>query len=240
MKDLPLTNANTQIQLGDTCNFVSVKFAIPLVDFYFLNTDLNTNCTNLWVGNSYCVQPVGSIDGYPGHASGNGTVSVTPTPTYYTLTPTTLTTESGTLSSFSYYVPAPTAALSHAAGTLNDCTRYRDYTVVEPVRAPAFQQQKPVFDESVNSCRQVILEEEVILSNFLNWNPSLSSLDCKLQAGSSYCVARDGVPSYQPPSPYVDCSTTVHQSNTIANCSCYHWFWAFDEGCKYFPSIQER
>jgi hypothetical protein len=143
-----------------------------------------------------------------------------------------MTIESGDLDPMYYHIATPTAALPHAAGTSNDCTRYRDYKVVTPVEAPAFQQQKPIADTSVNSCKQVILDEEVTMPNFLAWNPSLPSVDCKLQAGYSYCVARDGVPLYQPPSSYKDCSTTEHQPGTVANCSCYHWFWAFDDGCK--------
>lgn len=47
------------VEAGDCCNLVVLKFAISLDDFLFLDTGINANCTNLYAGESYCVQPVG-------------------------------------------------------------------------------------------------------------------------------------------------------------------------------------
>jgi hypothetical protein len=47
------------VQAGDYCNLVVLKFAISLDDFLFLNPGINVNCTNLFAEESYCVQPVG-------------------------------------------------------------------------------------------------------------------------------------------------------------------------------------
>lgn len=48
-----------EARLGDYCNQVMMKFGISLVDFVFLNTAINENCTNLFAYEAYCVQPVG-------------------------------------------------------------------------------------------------------------------------------------------------------------------------------------
>jgi hypothetical protein len=65
------TNTNCaqyyHVQPGDYCNLVILKFSISLEDFLFLNAGVNSNCTNLYAEESYCVAPVGPIDQYPGH-----------------------------------------------------------------------------------------------------------------------------------------------------------------------------
>ncbi|OBT52723.1 hypothetical protein VE04_06577 [Pseudogymnoascus sp. 24MN13] len=43
------------VQQGDYCNLVAIKFGITLPDFFFLNPAVNTNCTNLFALESYCV-----------------------------------------------------------------------------------------------------------------------------------------------------------------------------------------
>lgn len=48
-----------QVQPGEYCNLLVVRFGISLSDFLFLNPALNTNCTNLFAYESYCIQPVG-------------------------------------------------------------------------------------------------------------------------------------------------------------------------------------
>lgn len=45
---------------GDYCNLISMKFGISLEDFVFLNPAINTNCTNLFAEESYCIQAVGN------------------------------------------------------------------------------------------------------------------------------------------------------------------------------------
>lgn len=44
---------------GDYCNQIIVKYGISMSDFIFLNPSINENCTNLYINESYCVQPVG-------------------------------------------------------------------------------------------------------------------------------------------------------------------------------------
>ncbi|KAL3248312.1 hypothetical protein ABHI18_012097 [Aspergillus niger] len=77
--DNAVTTSNTDcgywytIQDGDTCDRVSEIFFIPENDFYFLNPQLDNNCAYLLLGNSYCVQAVGSIQTYSGYSSSSST-----------------------------------------------------------------------------------------------------------------------------------------------------------------------
>jgi hypothetical protein len=47
------------VEAGDYCNLVTIRYGIFLDDFVFLNPSINENCTNLLLGVSYCVSPVG-------------------------------------------------------------------------------------------------------------------------------------------------------------------------------------
>jgi hypothetical protein len=54
------------VQAGDYCNLVTIKFGISLDDFIFLNPSINTTCTNLLRDISYCVAPVDDSKIFPG------------------------------------------------------------------------------------------------------------------------------------------------------------------------------
>ncbi|KAJ7062147.1 hypothetical protein C8F01DRAFT_986832 [Mycena amicta] len=45
------------VKTGDVCNTVSLANAVSLPDFYTLNPQIDTNCTNLWLGYYVCVAP---------------------------------------------------------------------------------------------------------------------------------------------------------------------------------------
>jgi hypothetical protein len=47
------------VESGDYCNRLTLKYAVSLSDFVFLNPSINENCTNLLLDISYCVAPVG-------------------------------------------------------------------------------------------------------------------------------------------------------------------------------------
>lgn len=101
---------------GDYCNLVILKFGISLDDFLFLNTAVNSNCTNLYAEESYCVEAVGDINTYsgmPGYAT-------------YTATITTLVSDLATTwPTIDYTTPtATTTALPLASGTRDDCWQY--------------------------------------------------------------------------------------------------------------------
>jgi hypothetical protein len=50
------------VQAGDYCNSVILKFGVSLQDFIFLNPAVNENCTNLYAHESYCVKAVGDSE----------------------------------------------------------------------------------------------------------------------------------------------------------------------------------
>ena len=50
------------VEGGDYCNLVTLRYAIALADFVFLNPSINANCTNLLLDISYCVAPVGDSE----------------------------------------------------------------------------------------------------------------------------------------------------------------------------------
>jgi hypothetical protein len=62
------------VQPNDQCALLATKNGITLSDFYFLNPDIDANCTNLWANSSCCIEPVGDISTYPGYY-GNSTTS---------------------------------------------------------------------------------------------------------------------------------------------------------------------
>lgn len=106
-----------EVQKGDYCNKIVLKFGIPLEDFLFLNAGVNDNCTNLYAEENYCVAPVGSITDYPGHPGyipPTSSVSVIP----YTDLPKA-----------NYTAPAITGLPTHlplANGTRRGCFAYAD------------------------------------------------------------------------------------------------------------------
>ncbi|KAJ5145910.1 uncharacterized protein N7515_000474, partial [Penicillium bovifimosum] len=106
-----VTTSNTDcgqwysIKDDETCQTVASKFGIDIEDFYFLNPQLGQNCSSLWLGNSYCVQAVGSIQTYSGYntSSAYTTLDSTINPS------STLTVNRTTTSShFFYSFPDPT------------------------------------------------------------------------------------------------------------------------------------
>lgn len=46
----------------------------------FLNPEVWENCTNLWLGYNYCVQPVGTISTYTGYPGATPTIPFEDTP----------------------------------------------------------------------------------------------------------------------------------------------------------------
>jgi len=70
-----------EVEAGDYCKLVTLKYAISLPDFVFLNTGINSNCTNLFAAESYCVQAVGDINTYPG-PPGYMSITIDPSATF--------------------------------------------------------------------------------------------------------------------------------------------------------------
>lgn len=179
------------IEKGDYCNKIIVKFSISLDDFLFLNTGVNKNCTNLFAEESYCVQPVGSINDYPG------------SPGY--IPPDTSISDSAysNLPKATYTAPQITGlptSLPLAKGTRKDCYAYADGADLSI--DITYSKYKSVC-EALASGWGIKMEQ---IQNWLVWilrpqqlrvssltprrNPSLntSSNDCAPKDGYRYCM----------------------------------------------------
>ncbi|KAL9029149.1 MAG: hypothetical protein Q9196_002579, partial [Gyalolechia fulgens] len=106
---------------GDYCNMIVIKFHITMDDFIFLNPAINSNCTNLFADESYCVQALGDINTYSGRAGYS--------------TPTTqgpVTGKYSDLPDATYISPTATSTSKpFANGTRTDCNNYFDGDVFQ-------------------------------------------------------------------------------------------------------------
>lgn len=198
------TNKSSKVQDGDSCDKLTVTFSISLKDFYFLNPEVYTNCTNLDLGVAYCVQSVGSIANYTGYS----------TSYFFTLTSANYSTTTLTTAT-AYPTPIITAAsqLPIASGSATDCSEYRNY---EPIPAIVDQSQgtdAALFTSLVNNCSYIVSMYSLDLDTFLGLNPTLSNDSCALQSGYSYCLYEGAEP--------VPCtfSTFINASFILAKCS---------------------
>lgn len=162
-----------QILPDDTCGLVSIANSISLSDFYFLNPSLDADCTNLLLGISYCVEPVGDIHTYP----------------HYTMSDTNLpiTIPPATFESVDTSIPTPTSDPGYnyvtdrfpmAFGTLSNCAAY----------------QNEADDAKAGGCDYVAFANQITTDQLMQWNPSLSTnnSNCALKSGYSYCVGMPG------------------------------------------------
>lgn len=138
-------------------------------DFYFLNPELNVNCTNLDLGIAYCVEPVGNIQTYPGYTVSSGAPTITVPPATFASVNTAITTPTPITTII--YAPSN---LPTAPGTLSNCYAYQNYNA-----------------SLANECLYVASLYDVTTDQLLEWNPSLNSnmSECSLQPGYSYCAA---------------------------------------------------
>ncbi|KAL4943095.1 hypothetical protein BDV06DRAFT_234966 [Aspergillus oleicola] len=188
---------------GDQCALISVQFSLSLEDFYFLNPEVDANCTNLWIGKAYCIAPVGTITSYFGYPVTMPFISIT-SATFPSVTITMSTPTTG-------YV-ATSSVMPTASGMLSNCTDYRNYDSTN----------------NLNNCRYIAFAEGIALSDFLDWNPSLQSTDCVLEAGYSYCVGNGSDPCTER---LPDADTSAGSSycldldatepGTISTCNCF-------------------
>ncbi|KAI1104498.1 carbohydrate-binding module family 50 protein [Jackrogersella minutella] len=163
-----------EVQKGDYCNLLTLKFGIPLADFLFLNTGVNENFTNLFAEQSYCVQAVGDVNTYSGRP-GYMTITIDPSATF-TGVPFTQLPDATASPYMRLYTPLPTAT-----GTRDDCVHYftgDDYQV--NVTGSTF----------ANPCLLAVAVYNVDLDSFAAWNVGLgdvTSPTCAFEAGVSYC-----------------------------------------------------
>ncbi|KAL6230178.1 hypothetical protein BDW75DRAFT_248902 [Aspergillus navahoensis] len=159
------------VEEGDQYSLVSLAHGLSLTDFYFLNPEIDEDCTNLLLGEAYCVAPVGDISTYPN----------------YPVTTRLFTVPPATFSSVDTDIPTSTSQpeynftetpLPIATSTLEGCEYSRDYN-------PDYPDQ--------NLCTNVARSLDITTDHLLEWNPSLSSdmSTCALQPGYRYCALKD-------------------------------------------------
>lgn len=180
---------------GDYCNLLTVKFGIPLEDFLFLNTGVNKNCTNLFAGESYCVQAVGDINTYSGRP---GYMSITLDPSATFTGRPFISRPDATATRYSRLY----TALPLARDTRDDCVHY-------------FAGDDYQFDVAgspyASNCMLAITIYNVDAESFASWNPGLgdpASPSCAFQKGVRYCGSWF-LQKPDPPGTVTDTTTTT-------------------------------
>ncbi|KAI8273677.1 hypothetical protein K4K60_010537 [Colletotrichum sp. SAR11_57] len=163
-----------EVEAGDYCNLVTLKFAISLDDFMFLNTGINANCTNLFAQESYCVQAVGDINNYPGRP-GYASVTIDPNESFTGVPFTMLPNATMTLD------PRPTQ-LPLATGVRDDCVFY--------FKGDDYQYSSDVFGYWNSNCEIAASNYNVDFDSFIAWNSLTTNVTdpaCVFQVGLRYC-----------------------------------------------------
>ncbi|KAF7921202.1 uncharacterized protein EAE98_008628 [Botrytis deweyae] len=219
------------IQAGDSCASVSIQQSISLIDFYFLNPNINSNCTNIIAGESYCVEAVGSISTYT--SSQKATITANPclqaSPPSTCLLPIDIT----LYPSAPYWSEGASVVGNKtikwldpvASDTIPTCYEYREYYSLNTTNTTFLK-----LERDINKCDWVAGIEEITLANFLSWNPSLAAQDptnCTLSPGYRYCIQRyKPTPTIVPTStsinnPFIAATATDAPPGTAKNCDAY-------------------
>lgn len=168
------------VQAGDYCNLLAMRFGISLSDLLFLNAGLNSNCTNLFAQESYCVEPVGDINSYPGYTNNPNIGNLTGT--------------AGSFSSFSgaTYIPPLFAGFNRtlANRTVATCGDYLDGADYQDDLTGTFY---------ASNCELAASVYGITVANLLTWNPSLganatgsSAAACAFNPAFWYCAGYGG------------------------------------------------
>ncbi|KAH6654671.1 hypothetical protein BKA67DRAFT_691661 [Truncatella angustata] len=201
------------VQEGDYCSLIPVSQGISLDNFFFLNPEVNSNCTNLYHGYHYCVEAVGSISTCAGYG---GTFTVTSTSATITEAGTTVYVSALSTAASPIYNFSTTASLPLASGSVSDCFNVFENTYSEL------------------SCVGFARWQGVPLDNLILWNPSTSTAntssnyDCVLQNNIAYCAA-----SYDNTSNYTTTTVTSYtpaptNATTNATTECLSWYETVD------------
>ncbi|OJZ81110.1 hypothetical protein ASPFODRAFT_38012 [Aspergillus luchuensis CBS 106.47] len=145
-----------------------VANSISLTDFYFLNPEIDANCTNLQLGQAYCITAVGNIKTYSGYPITTPWITV-PTASFPAVdTSIPIITSNPRFIYTPRYLPA-------APGTISNCQNYVNYGNTT---------------SNLNSCIFIAYAYDVTTHSLLSWNLSLDTnmTTCALQPGYSYCA----------------------------------------------------
>ncbi|KAI8630383.1 hypothetical protein F5Y19DRAFT_474775 [Xylariaceae sp. FL1651] len=193
-----------QVQLGDYCNIVCIKFNINLDDFLFLNPSVNSNCTNLFAQESYCVAPVGDLSDYPGHPGYVPPNSATPSsawssaPTATWIPPVLNITDDAPL----------------ANGTRSDCWSFTNGNKLQiPINGTFYS----------STCQLIAQTYGISLEQLQNWNPSLDTngTDCMFESNLRYCVLAYNPVQTSDSGPVQTATPDLIRDGTWQNCTAY-------------------
>jgi hypothetical protein len=147
---------------------------------------VKTDCKNLILGVTYCVQAVGNIAGYPNYTTSQ----------YFTLPPLTYSTTSVAIIT-DYPTPTfnSTVLLPTASGTASDCSLYRNYVPIPAVIDQSQGTDETTLNPYINNCAFYTASYDISMEEFLKWNPSLPPTECSLQPGFSYCIYKGSLPT---------------------------------------------
>jgi LysM repeat protein len=164
-----------EVEAGDYCNMVILKFAISLQDFLFLNSGINVNCTNLFAEESYCVQAVGDLNTYSGRP---GYISYTlddPAATFTGVPFTNLPNGTATRGNRGY-TPAPLAT-----GVRDDCVHY--------FVGDEYQFEASALGYWASNCELAARNYNADDDTFAAWNSLANVTDpaCGFEVGRRYC-----------------------------------------------------
>ncbi|OJJ03023.1 hypothetical protein ASPVEDRAFT_712823 [Aspergillus versicolor CBS 583.65] len=155
-----------EIKKGDNCDTIVQEFSISREDFLILNPGLDANCTNLLLGVSYCVLPVGDMENYPGAPGYMPSISKIPW---------------DSLPDATYTPMLNPDKLPLAPRTVKDC-------------ATIFDGRDLQFNfPGVSGCQVVHAFWGVSVPDLMQWNPSLkgtssNSTDCNFSKEYRYCI----------------------------------------------------
>ncbi|KAJ7751586.1 hypothetical protein B0H16DRAFT_1547596 [Mycena metata] len=225
---------------GDTCNQLSINYQLSLADLYQLNPMLNENCTNLFLGYSYCVEgynvsfvdsPSNTLVGPSAWPSPTNLTYIDPEPAPGTTTvcstwwiPVTGVSCSEALFLFNITLPElqfwnPSLNPNCDAGLRLDKTLYCVGDGPPLTIAPGTITQgctayyAPV---SGDSCMSIEATYNVTQAEFIAMNPEIDGACGNLAFGVSYCVATSNTTSGSGP------PANVAPGTITAGCTEYH------------------
>ncbi|KAJ5964996.1 uncharacterized protein N7479_004872 [Penicillium vulpinum] len=187
------------VQAGDTCAQLSIAQSISLPDFYFLNPEIDADCTNLQLDEAYCVKPVGSLTSYPNYTLTGYLPITVPTATF-----SSVNTDIPTTTSYPGFVYTEPTQLPTAPDTLSGCYEYANPSNINDL------------------CRDLARDYEISMDQLVEWNPSLSNnkSTCTLTMTYSYCVLEYSNSTATEPTLTNCLSINATESGTASNCNC--------------------
>ncbi|KAH9232174.1 carbohydrate-binding module family 50 protein [Colletotrichum gloeosporioides 23] len=156
----PYFNGPVMAKAGDYCNLVTLKFAISLPDFMFLNTGINSNCTNLFAQESYYIQAVGDINNYPGRPR-YVSITINPNNSFTSVPFTMLPNATITLDLRPTEVPL-------ATGVRDNCVFY--------FKGDEYQYSPDVFGYWNSNCEIAASNYNVDFDSFAAWNSLITNV----------------------------------------------------------------